>query len=94
MIGLLRRDLNVLGYEGYEPVVVRSSKQAQVASDHLIAVGRYLRTGDKEWLRAFVGKHVGRIELLTDPDRLHLIANAGLVRLDALYREHRRARQE
>jgi hypothetical protein len=88
----LRRDLNVLGYEGYEPVEVHSSKQAQLASDHLIAVGRFLRTGDKEWLRPFIGKRVGRIELLTDPDRLQMIENAGLVRLDALYRDHRRAR--
>ena len=88
----LRRDLNVLGYEGYEPVAVRSSKQAQVAADHLIAVGRFLRTGDKEWLKPFVGRHVGGVELLTDTNRLQMIANAGLVKLDALYREHRSAR--
>jgi hypothetical protein len=88
----LRRDLNVLGYEGYEPVVVRSSKQAQVAADHLVAVGRFLRTGDKEWLKPFVGRRLGRVELLTDTDRLQTIANANLIKLDALYRDHRRAR--
>ena len=88
----LRRDLNVLGFEGYEPVVVRSSKQAQVASDHLVAVGRFLRTGDKEWLKPFVGKRVGGVELLTDTNRLQMIANADLIKLDALYRDHRRAR--
>jgi len=32
--------------------------------------------------------------LLTDPDRLHELADAGLVKLDGLYREHRGARQE
>jgi hypothetical protein len=84
--------LNVLGYEGYEPVVVRSSKQAQVAADHLVAVGRFLRTGDKEWLKPFVGRRLGRVELLTDTDRLQTIANADLIKLDALYRDHRRAR--
>src|SRR5215510_4836100 len=36
----LRRDLNVLGFDGYESVVVRSSKQAHLAAEHLVAVGR------------------------------------------------------
>jgi hypothetical protein len=85
----LRRDLNVLGSGGYEPVVVRSSKQAHLAAEHLIAVGRFLRTGDTEWLKPFVGKQVGGVELLTDPDRLDVLAQADLVKLDALYRDHR-----
>jgi len=85
----LRRDLSVLGSEGYVPVAVRSSKQAQVASEHLVAVARYLRTGDSAWLRPFVGMRVGGVELLTDPDRLHELASAGLVQLDNLYRQNR-----
>lgn len=85
----LRRDLSVLGFGGYESVVVRSSKQAHLAAEHLIAVGRFLRTGDTEWLKPFVGKRVGGVELLTDPDRLDVLAQADLVKLDALYREHR-----
>ena len=85
----LRRDLSVLGFDGFEPVVVRSSKQARLASDHLIAVGRFLKTGDAELLKPFVGKRVGGVELLTDPDRLHELADAGLVKLDALYRGNR-----
>lgn len=90
----LRRDLNVLGFDGYEPVVVRSSKQAYLASDHLIAVARFLRTGDVEWLKPFVGRRVGGVELLTDPDRLHLFADADLVKLDGLYRIHRSGREK
>jgi len=90
----LRRDLNVLGFDGYVPVAVRSSKQAQLASEHLVAVARFLRTGDTEWLKPFVGKRVGGVELLTDPDRLGVLADAGLVKLDALYREHRVGGQE
>ena len=85
----LRRDLYVLGFDGFVPVVVRSSKQAQLASKHLIAVGRFLRTGDTDSLKPFVGKRLGGVELLTDPDRLGVLADAGLVKLDALYREHR-----
>lgn len=89
-----RRDLSVLGSEGYVPVTVRSWKQAQVASEHLIAVSRFLRTGDTEWLKPFIGKRVGGVELLTDPERLHELADAGSVKLDALYRENRGMRRE
>jgi hypothetical protein len=90
----LRRDLSVLGFDGYEPVVVRSSKQAHLAADHLVAVGRFLRTGDAEWLKPFVGKRVGGVELLTDADRLSVLADADLVKLDALYRDHRGATEK
>lgn len=89
----LRRDINVLGFDGYEPVVTRSSKQAHLAAEHLIAVGRFLRTGDTEWLKPFIGKRVGGVELLTDPDRLQILAEADLVKLDGLYREHRGVRE-
>ena len=89
----LRRDLNVLGFDGYVPATVRSSKQAQLASEHLIAVGRFLRTGDAEWLKPFIGKSVGGIELLTDTDRLQMIGDAGF-KLDSLYRQQRGGNQE
>jgi hypothetical protein len=89
----LRRDLTVLGFEGYVPVVVRSSKHAQLASAHLVAVNRFLRTGDTEWLKPFIGKRVSGVELLTDPDRLQILADADLVKLDALYRQNRGQKQ-
>jgi hypothetical protein len=81
--------LSVLATDGYQPVVVRSWNQAQLASAHLVAVNRFLRTGDKEWLKPFIGKRVGGVVLLTDLDRLRELADADLVKLDALYREHR-----
>ncbi len=84
----LRRDLNILGLDGYEPAVVSSWIQAQLAAEHLVAVNRFLRTGDIEWLKPFVGKRVGGVELLTDPDRLQILADADLVKLDALYRNN------
>jgi len=89
-----RRDIYVLTSEGYVPVSVRSSKQTQLASEHLIAVGRFLRTGDTEWLKPFVGKRVGGVELLTDSDRLRELDDAGLIKLDALYRENRSGTRE
>jgi hypothetical protein len=85
----LRRDLSVLSSEGYVTVVVRSWKQAQIASEHLIAVNRFLKTGDTEWLKPFVGRHVAGVELLTDPDRLYELGDAGMVKLDSLYRDNR-----
>jgi hypothetical protein len=84
----LRRDLSVLGFDGYEPVVVHSSKQAHLAAEHLVGVGRFLRTGDAEWLKPFARKRIGGVELLTDPDRLQILADADLVKLDALYRNN------
>lgn len=89
----LRRDLTVLGFNGFEPVIVRSSKLAKLASEHLIAVNRFLRTGDPEWLKPFIGKRVGTVELLTDPERLGVLADADLIRLDSLYREQRAGRE-
>src|ERR1700722_9494472 len=85
----LRRDISVLGFDGYEPVVVRSSKQAQLASAHLVAVNRYLRTSDAEWLKPFIGKRAGGVESLTDQDRIQILADADLVKLDGLYRTQR-----
>ena len=88
------RKLNVLSFDGYMPVVVRSSKQAKLDSRHLIAVSRFLRIGDTDLLKPFVGKRVGGVELLTDPDRLRELAEAGLIKLDALYRENRNGKRE
>jgi hypothetical protein len=87
-------NLNVLGFDGYVPVLVHSLKKAQLASQHLNAVGRFLRTGDVELLKPFDGKRVGGVELLTDPDRLGVLADAGLVKLDGLYRQSRGQEQE
>jgi hypothetical protein len=85
----LKREINVFGVEGYEPVTVRSSKQARFASQHLIAVNRFLRTGHTEWLKPFRGKRIGGIELLTDPKRIREFAEADLVKLDGLCRDQR-----
>ena len=89
----LRREISVLSFDGYVPVVVRSSKQAQLASAHLIAVNRFLRTGDERFLKPFIGKRVGGVELLTDTDRIQVLGDADLVKLDGLYRSNRGNRE-
>lgn len=85
----LRRDLSVLGFDGYEPVASHSSKEASLASEHLIAVNRFLRTGNKKYLKPFIGKRVGGVELLTQPKRIQMLGDADLVKLDGLYRNNR-----
>jgi hypothetical protein len=85
----LKREINVFGADGYEPVTVGSSKQARLASEHLIAINRFLRTGDTEQLKRFRRKRIAGIELLTDPKRIREFADADLVKLDGLYRDQR-----
>ena len=85
----LKREIYVFGADGYEPVTVGSSKQAKLASEHLIAIDRFLRTYATEWLTPFRGKRIGGIELLTDPSRIREFADADLVKLDGLYRDQR-----
>jgi hypothetical protein len=85
----LKREIVVLSREGYQPVTVRSSRQAKLASRHLIAVTRFLRDGDTAWLKSFIGKRIDGVELLTDPDRIREFAEADLVKLDGLYRDQR-----
>ncbi len=82
----LKREINVFGADGYEPMTVGSSKQARLASEHLIAINRFLRTGDTKQLKRFRGKRIGGIGLLTDPKRIREFAEADLVKLDGLYR--------
>lgn len=84
-----QRDLNVLGFDGYEAVTARSSKEARLASKHLNAVGRFLRTGESKWLKPFRGNRIAGIELLTDPDRIIEFAEADSIKLDGLYRNQR-----
>jgi hypothetical protein len=85
----LKREINVFGVDGYEPVTVGTSKQAQFASAHLIAINRFLRTGDAKQLKRFRGKRIGGIGLLTDPKHIREFAEADLVKLDGLYRDQR-----
>jgi hypothetical protein len=84
-----KSEINVFGAEGYQPVAEASPKQAKLSSQHLIAINRFLRTGDTESLKQFRGKRIAGIELLTDPKRIREFADADLVKLDGLYRDQR-----
>jgi hypothetical protein len=84
-----RREINVFGAEGYKPVADASPKQAKRSSRHLIAINRFLRTGDTELLKQFRGRRIAGIELLTDPKRIREFADADEVKLDGLYKDQR-----
>ncbi len=64
---------------------LRGSKQASQLGRYMSAVGRYLRTGDVEGLAAFEGKSIGGHALITDPDLLSFLAQAGALTLDEIY---------
>jgi hypothetical protein len=84
-----RREINVFGAEGYQPVANPSRRQAKLSSRHLIEINRFLRTGDTEPLKQFRGRRIAGIKLLTEPKRIREFADADEVKLDGLYRDQR-----
>jgi hypothetical protein len=70
---------------GNAPVTIRGSKQASELGKYMSAVGKYLRTGDVEGLGKFEGKSIGGHALITDPDLLSSLAQAGALTLDEIY---------
>ena len=84
-----QRDLQIPTLLGPVSVPVRGSKNARQVSEYSNAVSTYLRTGKTKQLHRFRGKKVGprgnQIELITDPDTLTVLAEAGALQLDQLY---------
>lgn len=70
---------------GNAPATVRGSKQASQLGRYMSAVGKYLRTGDVDGLAEFEGKSIGGHSLITDPDLLSSLAQAGALTLDEIY---------
>jgi hypothetical protein len=52
---------------------------------YMSAVGNYLRTGDMDTLAEFEGKSIAGHALITDPDILSSLAEAGALTLDEIY---------
>jgi hypothetical protein len=80
-----RRDMLIPTTVGNAPVTVRGSKQASQLGKYMSAVGRYLRTGDVEALAEFRNQSIGGHTLITDPDTLSILAQAGALTLDEIY---------
>jgi hypothetical protein len=70
---------------GTAPVKVRGSKQASLLGKYMSAVGQYVRTGDTEALKEFDGKTISGNPLITDPQTLTVLAQAGSLQLDQIY---------
>jgi len=80
-----RRNMLVPTALGTSPVAVRGSKQATQLGKYMSAVAKYLRTGDTDALAEFQGGSIGKYPLITDPDTLGALAQAGALQLDEIY---------
>ena len=70
---------------GNVPATVRGSNQASQLGRYMSAVGKYLRTGDVDALAEFQGKSIAGHALITDPEVLGSLAQAGALTLDEIY---------
>ena len=70
---------------GPAPIVVRGSKQASLLGRYMAAVGKYLQTGDNSALEEFEGQSIAGHPLITDPETLSVLAQAGALQLDEIY---------
>ena len=70
---------------GTAPVTVRGSKQASQLGRYMSAVSKYLRTGDVDGFAEFEGQSIAGHVLITDPDLLSSLAQAGALTLDEIY---------
>ena len=80
-----RRDMLIPTTVGNAPVTVRGSRQASQLGKYMSAVGKYLRTGDVEALAKFQNQSIGGQSLITDPNTLTVLAEAGALTLDEIY---------
>lgn len=80
-----QRDMLVPTTIGNAPVTIRDSREASKLGKYMAAVGKYLRTGDIDQLAEFEGESVGGHVLITDPELLSSLAQAGALSLDEIY---------
>ena len=79
------RNLRMLTELGFEPTAIRGSRQASRLARYTNAVGHFYRTGDVERLREFSGQKINGRALITDPEVLTELAQAGELELQELY---------
>jgi hypothetical protein len=80
-----RRRMLIPTSRGPTPVTIHGSKQASRLGRYMSAVGKYLRTGDADALDEFEGRRLAGHRLITDPDILSSLAQAGGLQLDQIY---------
>ena len=80
-----RRNMLIPTSRGTEPVKIRGSEQASQLGKYMSAVGQYLRTGNTDALDEFEGQSIAGHRLITDPETLNSLAEAGALQLDTIY---------
>jgi hypothetical protein len=80
-----RREMLLPTSAGPTPIVIHGSKQASQLGLYMASVGKYLRTGETDALQQFAGKSLAGHPLITDPEQLSALAQAGALQLDAIY---------
>lgn len=77
--------MRILTASGFEPAVIRGSKQALILARYTSAVGHFFRTGEYDRLAEFQGVEISGQQLVTDPETLTELAQAGELSLHELY---------
>jgi len=81
----LPREMLIPTSQGAVPATVRGSAQSSQLGRYMAAVGKFLRTGETEALDEFEGQSIAGHPLITDPDELTLLAEAGSLQIDSIY---------
>jgi Lhr-like helicase len=85
MVDARKRKMLIPSALGNVSTTVRGSRQASELGKYMSAVGKYVRSGDTDPLSKFKGKSIGGHVLITDPDTLSALAQAGALTLDEIY---------
>lgn len=80
-----RRNMLIPTSKGAAPVAIYGSTQASQLGRYMSAVGKYLRTGKTDALEEFAGQSIAGHPLITDPEQLSSLAQAGALQLDEIY---------
>ena len=79
------RNMMIPTEKGVEPSSIHGSKEASQLGRYMSAVGKYLTTGDISGLEEFEGQTIAGRQLITDPDVLNSLAQAGALQPDQIY---------
>lgn len=82
---LRRRRMLIPTALGNTPVTIHGSVKASQLGRYMSAVGYFLRTGNTERLQKFQGQSIAGHPLITDPEMLSSLAQAGALQLDDIY---------
>lgn len=79
------REMPVITALGDVPKKIHGSKNASLNAAHRRAALHYLRKGDDSLLKAFQGRSIDGVELLTDPDLISALAEQGSIKPEQFY---------